>query len=221
MAVINRNHWRFSSEYALGFQSKYFDQETGLYYFYNRYYSPTIGRFINEDPIGLVGGLNLYRFLSNNPVNYIDLLGLNDELTETLGVKKRICCILESAQVLTGGFTGEKSFMVYENNMIPNLYTYVIGEGPSTRTSTQADYPVREGWHFKAYYHAHPPEGNTFSNRDKNISRNYDIPVYFINETLVCKWYRGRPTSLGQSQSLIGWCLNNRNQWECVCNNSN
>jgi RHS repeat-associated protein len=47
----------------LGFHGKYFDQESGLYYFYNRFYSPVYGRFINEDLIGLSGGLNMYGFV--------------------------------------------------------------------------------------------------------------------------------------------------------------
>ena len=38
------------------------DQETGLYYFRARYYDPAVQRFIQEDPIGYAGGLNLYGF---------------------------------------------------------------------------------------------------------------------------------------------------------------
>jgi RHS repeat-associated protein len=60
----------------LGFQSKYYDQESGLYYFYNRYYHPVNGRFLNEDPIGLEGGLNMYGFIGNDPMNSIDPYGL-------------------------------------------------------------------------------------------------------------------------------------------------
>jgi RHS repeat-associated protein len=61
----------------LGFQSKYYDQESGLYYFYHRYYNPANGRFLNEDPIGLDGGLNLYSSLKNNPLLWIDPFGLH------------------------------------------------------------------------------------------------------------------------------------------------
>ncbi len=60
----------------IGFQSKYYDTESGLYYYYHRYYDPKTGRFITEDPIGISGGLNLYRFVNNNPVNYVDPWGL-------------------------------------------------------------------------------------------------------------------------------------------------
>jgi RHS repeat-associated protein len=66
-----------SSDGNLGFQSKYFDQESGMYYFYHRYYNPVNGRFLNEDPIGLNGGLNMYAFVYNNPVNLSDPFGLD------------------------------------------------------------------------------------------------------------------------------------------------
>ena len=50
---------------------------TGLYYLRARYYSPTLQRFISEDPIGLLGGdVNFYAYVRNNPINGIDLLGL-------------------------------------------------------------------------------------------------------------------------------------------------
>jgi RHS repeat-associated protein len=45
---------------------------TGLYYYRARYYSPGLQRFISEDPIGLLGGLNLYAYVGNNPINSID-----------------------------------------------------------------------------------------------------------------------------------------------------
>jgi RHS repeat-associated protein len=65
-----------SSTGNLGFQSKYFDQESGLNYYYHRYCNPSIGRFINEDPIGFNGGLNLYLSVENNPINSVDFFGL-------------------------------------------------------------------------------------------------------------------------------------------------
>ena len=46
-------------------QNQYFDEETGLHYNLMRYYEPEVGRFVNQDPIGLLGGSNLYRFAPN------------------------------------------------------------------------------------------------------------------------------------------------------------
>jgi RHS repeat-associated protein len=48
------------------------DGATGLYYYRARYYSPQMGRFISEDPIGLVGGTNFYSYVRGNPLGYTD-----------------------------------------------------------------------------------------------------------------------------------------------------
>ncbi len=53
-----------------------FDQETKLYYMRARYYDPQLGRFISEDPLGIAGGLNLYAYAENDPVNGRDPTGL-------------------------------------------------------------------------------------------------------------------------------------------------
>jgi RHS repeat-associated protein len=53
--------------------------EAGLYFYRARYYDPSIGRFISEDPIGLAGGVNLYAYAQNDPVSMYDPLGLSGE----------------------------------------------------------------------------------------------------------------------------------------------
>ena len=57
------------------FQGQYFDDESGLHYNRFRYYSPGQARFIHQDPIGLVGGINHYQYAPNH-VNWVDPLGL-------------------------------------------------------------------------------------------------------------------------------------------------
>jgi len=54
------------------FSSKFYDWETGLYYFGARYYSPSLGNWLNRDPLGEQGGLNLYGFAVNSPVTFFD-----------------------------------------------------------------------------------------------------------------------------------------------------
>ena len=51
-------------------------QETGLHYNYFRYYNPQTGRYITPDPIGLEGGINLFAYVENNPLNWTDPWGL-------------------------------------------------------------------------------------------------------------------------------------------------
>jgi RHS repeat-associated protein len=52
------------------------NDNTGLYYYRARYYSPNQQRFISEDPIGLNGGINVYGYVEGNPINLIDPMGL-------------------------------------------------------------------------------------------------------------------------------------------------
>ena len=59
------------------FQGREIDWTTGLYYFRARWYSPTIGRWLSKDPLGISGGINLYEFCASNPVNFIDPDGLD------------------------------------------------------------------------------------------------------------------------------------------------
>jgi RHS repeat-associated protein len=73
---------RGTSSYAWVFlhQGGRFDTVTGLYYFRNRDFSPTLGRWINNDPMSYnAGDMNLYRDESNDPVNRCDPLGLQDD----------------------------------------------------------------------------------------------------------------------------------------------
>lgn len=58
------------------FPGQYYDAETGMHYNYFRYYNPQPGRYLTSDPIGIEGGINLYTYTSNNPVNLVDSLGL-------------------------------------------------------------------------------------------------------------------------------------------------
>ena len=59
-----------------GYTGRRLDAETGLWYYRNRMYSATLGRFLQRDPAGFVDGLNLYAYVKNNPLRLIDSFGL-------------------------------------------------------------------------------------------------------------------------------------------------
>lgn len=65
-----------SSDDNFRFPGQYFDGETELHNNWHRYYDPDTGRCLTPDPIGLAGGINPFVYSENNPVNYIDPMGL-------------------------------------------------------------------------------------------------------------------------------------------------
>ena len=60
------------------FPGQYFDAETGLNYNYQRTYDPITGRYTQNDPLGLNGGLNPFGYVEADPILYVDALGLVD-----------------------------------------------------------------------------------------------------------------------------------------------
>ncbi|MBV4487596.1 toxin [Pseudomonas sp. SWRI153] len=54
--------------------------DTGLYYYGRRYYAPWLQRWLSTDPAGALDGWNLYSMVGNNPVSFVDELGLTKEL---------------------------------------------------------------------------------------------------------------------------------------------
>ncbi len=75
------NPWRF--------QTKYRDEETGLYYFGYRVYDPQTGQWLSREPLGESESVNLYALTGNDPLNYVDVQGLRKKEIVSTDAKNR------------------------------------------------------------------------------------------------------------------------------------
>ncbi|MBN1182198.1 MAG: hypothetical protein JXB49_07915, partial [Bacteroidales bacterium] len=91
--MVEENPFRFST--------KYYDVETDLYYYGYRYYSTNLGRWINRDPSEEKGGINLYVFVNNSPINLWDYLGLYT-LEEAINLEYRSSNPFEPPEIKKG-----------------------------------------------------------------------------------------------------------------------
>lgn len=82
--VWSAQNWPFTRSVAvsssaplnLGFPGQYYDAETGLWNNGYRDYDPTLGRYVESDPLGLAGGANTYAYVEDDPINSDDFYGL-------------------------------------------------------------------------------------------------------------------------------------------------
>lgn len=65
-----------AAEFRIRYTSHYADVESGLVYYGLRYYAPSLGVWMSRDPLEERGDVNLYRFCLNDPVSFLDILGL-------------------------------------------------------------------------------------------------------------------------------------------------
>jgi RHS repeat-associated protein len=96
-AIGNRYLW----------QGREYSHVTGLYNFRARWYVPTFGRWLSKDPIGLEGGLNLFVFCGDDPVNFRDPMGLCKKWADEAGlIVDNAIAISSLWEAMSGGLLG-------------------------------------------------------------------------------------------------------------------
>ncbi|WIG56108.1 MAG: hypothetical protein OJF61_001896 [Rhodanobacteraceae bacterium] len=114
---VTANHW---GNFNLGFPGQYYDQEDNLWYNGARDYNETLGRYMESDPIGLVGGVNTYAYSNDNPIINVDGLGLDSAVFYT-----------EPQYQMSLSGTGLQ---------LPDVYLFEIGLGPVSISATYTSY---------------------------------------------------------------------------------
>jgi RHS repeat-associated protein len=138
------------------------NDSNGLYYYRARYYSPSLHRFVSQDPIGLVGGANLYAYAGNSPNNLRDPSGKSPCLVGAAAgviiyngyqVWQELSALMNGRKVPNGGWSGAWNILsgsaaaaatgcavgslsegFYNAGMPVDYDTYVIGRLPDTAT---------------------------------------------------------------------------------------
>ncbi|MCP4021116.1 MAG: RHS repeat-associated core domain-containing protein, partial [Desulfobacteraceae bacterium] len=109
------------------FSTKFFDTEMGMYYYGFRYYFPEIGRWLSKDPLGEYGGLNLYAFITNNPINKWDVFGLyEDDKIHYVGECKTNKDCRENIEILVSNI--ESAFLRFSQFTAPLYQKALRGE---------------------------------------------------------------------------------------------
>jgi RHS repeat-associated protein len=188
--VITRNNITVASADSnhilqpIRFQGQYEDAETGLHYNRYRYYDPDAARFLTQDPIGLLGGLNSYAY-SENPTSWIDPRGLAKtrrgcdpccgrdpaaEASATQGI---------SATYPTNPYTGKDSFENFVLRKGTILYSLHPGKPPGFAVTNHT--VIKAKGSAKKYHDLTQVQSD---NLPAGFSMRTEVTVYKVNEDI-------------------------------------
>ena len=165
-----------------------YDAESGLHHLRSRYYNPKIGRFVSPDNIDIAGGINLYTYVNNNPVNFTDPMGLFrippvdwiNSMMSPFGLQVSVGVSLGAQGSLFVGAKGGANSQYFNEND-PRNDTYIFGgpaggigggAGPSANISLMLKGASWKGW----FTSADTPVGGFFWSKNLDIL-GVDIPL--------------------------------------------
>jgi len=175
------------------FQGQYFDDESGLHYNRFRYYSPQQARFIHQDPIGLVGGINHYQYAPNH-VNWVDPFGLSCKENGWNTFQKNSKGVFSSVTQASQGYKLWKAqnWPVLEDLLGPGSWPpnkgFVSIEAVDLNIGSKIDRFggfLDSNGEFRDYGTFVSPEGNSFTSRAlPSSTKNKDYNAYEVLEPL-------------------------------------
>lgn len=167
-ALEHPNNYRFTDQEQ--------DSATNLYYYDARYYDPVLGRFISPDPLQQdisemlkYGELNAYRYVLNNPVNFIDPLGAYTEL------------IIKHQNPANWLF--DKGHAILRIN--ENFYDFYTQNKLTPFTWSDGIVDINDAQSHLNYYHSGEVEGATFSVFELNLDEQQEQNISAHIESLV------------------------------------
>jgi RHS repeat-associated protein len=198
-----------AQDFSHRFSTKPLDITTGLYYYGYRYYDPITGRWPSRDPIEEIGGVNLYGFVYNSPLSWIDLLGLRHcpcgaNIGEEIVVDDagEECCNDEIQEVRlrmdVGDIVGH-AFIVMPDGTGAGFYPEEGAGGwdwftNRTEPGSQVD-DRNHPWHFERVYKVCP---KTLSSLESSIDEDDgDYGLSNINAPNCVGWACGRLNDAG------------------------
>ena len=147
------------------FSTKYYDPETGFYYYDYRYYAPELARWTTRDPIGEGGGLNLYSFCGNDGVNNWDDFGQepqNSQVHSLLKTSYEIVPITFEAWCIRKRNNPLFDFLgnIITIGLWGNREEFIFDTGENAECNDEISVPCADGTlFFRMYPHiGYPPE---------------------------------------------------------------
>ena len=132
----------------IGFNTKYED-ESGLIHYNNRYYDSNLGRFISQGPIFEEGGVNLYNFVENDPINHWDILGF--DLDECFAADCKKLAQLTSFDVSISSISGGAAALIPSVSSFLSFFTSIATPNPFIgsiiyRVSIEFEYDLNDSF---------------------------------------------------------------------------